>query len=248
MSVVYKKSSLLSDAHTTYCGGCGHGIAHNLVAESLEELGVGDRAICISSIGCSAFIDRFLKLDTIQPPHGRSPAAATAVKRVHPDNIVFTYQGDGDLAGIGNGEINHAVARGEKLTTIFINNGVFGMTGGQMAPTTLEGVRTTTSVHGRDSKLNGYPMHVSELLANHTGAYYIERVSLDSYKNVVKAKAAIKKAFRNQMEGHGYNLVEVLAICPTGWKMNCRQCFDWVRSDMMREFPLGVYKDKGARP
>ncbi len=245
MKAVYKKPALLNDKPFHYCAGCGHGIIHKLIAETLEELGVGDKAIGVGSIGCSVFITEYIDCDMIQPPHGRAPAAATAVKRLLPDRVVFTVQGDGDLAGIGNGEINNAVARGEKVTTIFVNNTVFGMTGGQMAPTTLPGQKTTTTPFGRNPELNGNPIHVCEMLATHRGAYYIERVTVDSPQAIRNAKRAIKKAFQYQLDGKGYCLVEVLSPCPTNWKMTPIESMDYVRDVMTKEYPLGVFRDGG---
>ncbi|MBQ6622323.1 MAG: 2-oxoglutarate oxidoreductase [Mogibacterium sp.] len=247
METIYKRPALLNDKPFHYCPGCGHGIIHKLIAETLEELGIQDRTIGIGSIGCSVFITEYIDVDMIQPPHGRAPAAATAVKRILPDRIVFTVQGDGDLAGIGCGEINHAVARGEKVTTIFVNNTVFGMTGGQMAPTTLPGQKTTTTPLGRNPELNGNPIHVCEMLSTHRGAYYIARVSVDSVQAVRNAKKAIRKAFQYQVEGKGYCLVEVLSPCPTSWGMSPVQSAEYVRDVMTQEYPLGVFRDGGEQ-
>jgi 2-oxoglutarate ferredoxin oxidoreductase subunit beta len=244
MEKIYAKTKLLTDTPLHYCPGCAHGIVHKMVAEVIEELGISKRIIAIGSIGCSGQATKYFNCDMIQPPHGRAPAVASAVKRCKPDAIVFTYQGDGDLAAIGCGEINNAVARGEKLTTIFINNTVFGMTGGQMAPTTLVGQRTTTTQRGRQTDVHGFPMHVSELLSQHEGAYYIERVSVDSTANLIKAKKAIKHAFQNQIDGKGYNLVELLCNCPTGWGMDPVESMEHIRKALIPVYPLGVYKDK----
>lgn len=245
MEKVFVKTPMLSDKPMHYCPGCTHGIIHRLVAEAIDELGIAERAIGVAPIGCAGFMMVYLNCDMLQPAHGRAPAAASAVKRALPNSIVFTYQGDGDLAAIGNAEINNAVARGEKLTTIFINNAIFGMTGGQMAPTTLEGQKTTTTPLGRDRDRDGLPIRVCEMLSAHEGAYYIERVSVDTTANIIKAKKAVVKAFQYQIEGKGYNFVEFLSTCPTNWGMDPVEAMESVRRDMMPYYPLGVFKDKG---
>lgn len=243
MAVVFKKTSMLTDAPMHYCPGCTHGIIHRLVAESLEELGVGDRAIGIAPVGCAVFAYNYFNCDMQEAAHGRAPAVATGIKRVHPDSVVFTYQGDGDLASIGAAEIVHAAMRGEKFTTIFVNNAIYGMTGGQMAPTTMVGQVTTTSPYGREKDHCGEPLRVSEMLSTIGGAAYIERVTVTDVPNIMKAKRAIKKAFTYQMEGKGFTLIEVLSTCPTNWGMNPLESIAWLKENMIPYFPLGTYKD-----
>ncbi len=247
MAVVFKKTSMLTDVPFHYCPGCTHGIIHRLVAESLEELGVGQKAIGVAPVGCAVFAYNYFNCDMHEAAHGRAPAVATGIKRARPENVVFTYQGDGDLASIGTAEIVHAATRGEKFTTIFVNNAIYGMTGGQMAPTTLPGQVTTTSPYGRDTNHCGYPVRVSEMLATLKGAYYIERVSVNNVKNVVVAKKAIKKAFEYQLEGKGFCLVEVLSTCPTNWGLTPIEALKWLDENMIPYYPLGVYKDEGAQ-
>lgn len=246
MPKVFEKTSMLTDVPFHYCPGCTHGIIHRLVAEAIYELGMAHKAVGVAPVGCAVFAYNYFNCDMQQAAHGRAPAVATGIKRVHPDSLVFTYQGDGDLASIGNGEINSAAARGEKITTIFVNNAIYGMTGGQMAPTTLVGQKATTSPLGRDPEHCGYPMRVSEMLASHDGSCYIERVSVDTTGNIVKAKRAIKKAFQYQMEGKGFCLIEVLSTCPTNWGMNPVEALGWLQDNMMPVYPLGVFADKGA--
>ncbi len=243
MATVFKKTGLLTDAPMHYCPGCTHGIVHRLVAESLEELGAGDRAIGVAPVGCAVFAYNYFNCDMQQASHGRAPAVATGVKRVCPDAVVFTYQGDGDLASIGAAEIVHAAARGENITVIFINNAIYGMTGGQMAPTTLVGQVTTTSPYGRDRDHCGSPVKVCEMLATLDAPAYLERVAVNDVKGVVAAKRAIKKGFQCQIEGKGFSLVEVLSTCPTNWGMSPVESLDWVRDKMMPQFPLGVYRE-----
>ena len=243
MAIVYQKSSGLTDKELHYCPGCHHGIIHKLVAESLVELGLLDGAIGISPVGCSVFAYNYFNCDMIEAAHGRAPAVATGIKRTHPDQAVFTYQGDGDLASIGAAEIVHAAMRGEKFTTIFINNAIYGMTGGQMAPTSLPGQVTQTSPYGRDVEKVGYPVKVCEMLSQLDGAAYLERVAVNNVKNVKNAKKAIKKAFENQLNGKGFSLVEVISSCPTNWGMTPKKALEWVESDMIPYYPLGVYKD-----
>lgn len=247
MAVVFKKTSMLMDVPFHYCPGCTHGIIHRLVAESLEELGVGQKAIGVAPVGCAVFAYNYFNCDMHEAAHGRAPAVATGIKRARPENVVFTYQGDGDLASIGTAEIVHAATRGEKFTTIFVNNAIYGMTGGQMAPTTLPGQVTTTSPYGRDTNHCGYPVRVSEMLATLKGAYYIERVSVNNVKNVVAVKKAIKKAFEYQLEGKGFCLVEVLSTCPTNWGLTPIEALKWLDENMIPYYPLGVYKDEGAQ-
>ena len=247
MAVVFKKTSMLTDVPFHYCPGCTHGIIHRLVAESLEELGVGQKAIGVAPVGCAVFAYNYFNCDMHEAAHGRAPAVATGIKRARPENVVFTYQGDGDLASIGTAEIVHAATRGEKFTTIFVNNAIYGMTGGQMAPTTLPGQVTTTSPYGRDTNHCGYPVRVSEMLATLKGSYYIERVSDNNVKNVIAAKKAIKKAFEYQLEGKGFCLVEVLSTCPTNWGLTPIEALKWLDENMIPYYPLGVYKDEGAQ-
>lgn len=233
----------LKDAATHYCPGCHHGIIHRLVAEVIEELGVLDDTILVEPVGCSVLAHNYFNVDTIQAAHGRAPAVATAVKRVHPDAVVFTYQGDGDLSAIGCAEIVHAALRGERFTTIFVNNAIYGMTGGQLAPTTLEGQVTATSPYGRKIEEAGKPMRVSEMLATLDGAKYIVRVAVNTPTNVNKAKAAIKEAFIRQIRGDGFTFIEVLSSCPTNWHMNPLKANQFIEDSMMPYFPLGIYKN-----
>ena len=243
MAIVFEKTRMLTDKPFHYCPGCTHGIIHRLVAEALDELGIGDKAVGVAPVGCAVFAYDYFNCDMMEAAHGRAPAVATGIKRVLPDRAVFTYQGDGDLASIGTAEIVHAATRGEKITVIFVNNAIYGMTGGQMAPTTLPGQVTTTSPYGRDVSHCGYPVRVSEMLSTLNGPAYIERVSVHDVPHVKKAKAAIKKAFQLQMEGKGFTLVEVLSTCPTNWGKTPKEAFEWLKSDMMPTYPLGVYKD-----
>ena len=243
MAIVYEKTKMLTDKPLHYCPGCTHGIIHRLVAEAIDELGLQDKAIGIAPVGCAVFAYDYFNCDMMEAAHGRAPAVATGCKRVRPDNLVFTYQGDGDLASIGAAEITHAATRGEKITAIFVNNAIYGMTGGQMAPTTLPGQVTTTSPYGRDVSHCGYPVRVSEMLSTLNGPASIERVSVHDVPHIKKAKAAIKKAFQLQMEGRGFTLVEVLSTCPTNWGKTPKEAFEWLKSDMLPTYPLGVYKD-----
>ncbi len=244
--VVFEKPSALTENTLHYCPGCTHGIIHRLVAESLDELGVTGRTIGVASVGCSVFTYNYFNCDMVQAAHGRAPAVATGVKRSDKNNIVFTYQGDGDLAAIGTAETVHSAARGENITVIFVNNAIYGMTGGQMAPTTLPGQKTQTSPYGRDVEAVGYPVKVCEMLSNVDGATYLERVAVNNVANVKKAKAAIKKAFQNQIEGRGFSLVEVLSTCPTNWGLAPEKAIGWLEENMLPYYPLGVYKDKYA--
>jgi len=243
MKTVFEKTKGLTDKTFHYCPGCTHGIVHRLVAESLVELNVLDKAIGVAPVGCSVFAYDYFNCDMHQASHGRAPAVATGIKRVLPDNVVFTYQGDGDLASIGSAEIMHAAARGENITVIYVNNAIFGMTGGQMAPTTLLGQVTTTSPEGRNPITDGYPVNMSEMLAQLIGATYIERVSVTSVKNVKHAKKAIKKAFENQINKKGFSMIEVLSTCPTNWGMTPLESLKWVDEQMLNVFPLGVFKE-----
>ncbi|GHS95232.1 2-oxoglutarate oxidoreductase [Synergistales bacterium] len=232
-----------SEVHTHYCPGCTHGIAHRLVCEAIEELGIQNRTMALAPVGCAVFMHQYLDIDMMEAAHGRAPATATGMKTVRADKIVFTYQGDGDLASIGMGEIVHAMNRSLPLTVIFINNAIYGMTGGQMAPTTLLGQKSTTSPTGRDAKVNGYPIRVSELLATLAGPAYIERVALTSPKYIIKAKQAILKAFKNQVENKGVSFVECLSTCPTNWGKRPVDACKWLEETMMPYYPLGVLKD-----
>ena len=243
MAVVFKKTSMLTDTPFHYCPGCTHGIIHRLVAEVLEELGVGETAIGIAPVGCAVFAYNYFNCDMMEAAHGRAPACATGAKRVHPDKVVFTYQGDDDLASIGAAEIVHAAARGEKITTIFVNNAIYGMTGGQMAPTSLPGQITTTSPYGRDTAHCGFPVKMSEMLSQLNGPAYIERVSVHDVLPVIAAKKAIKKAFEAQIEGKGFSMVEVLSTCPTNWGLTPQEALKWLEENMIPQFPLGVYKE-----
>lgn len=241
---VFEKTNGLTDAPFHYCPGCTHGIIHRLVAECLTELGVLDKAVAVASVGCSVFSYNYFNCDAVQAAHGRAPAVATGVKRSLPDNIVFTYQGDGDLAAIGTAETVHAAARNENITIIFVNNAIYGMTGGQMAPTTLPNQVTQTSPYGRDVTVVGYPVKVSEMLSQVEGATYIERVAVDSVQNIKKAKKAIMKAFQNQIDKKGFSLIEVLSTCPTNWGKSPEEALKWLNENMKQNYPLGVFKDK----
>lgn len=242
MAVVFDKTKMLTDEVMHYCPGCTHGIIHRLIAECLEELGVGGKAIGVAPVGCAVFAYKYFNCDMHQAAHGRAPAVATGIKRVRPDNIVFTYQGDGDLASIGAAEIVHAAARSENITVIFINNAIYGMTGGQMAPTTLIGQVTTTSPYGRQAAHSGNPIRMSEMLATLDGVTYIERVAGNNVKNVKAAKRAIKRAFETQIKGEGFSMVEVLSTCSTNWGMSPVESLRWLEDEMIPYYPLGVFK------
>lgn len=240
--LVYERPTALSEVHTHYCPGCTHGIAHRLAAEVIDELEIRSRTILVASVGCSVFAYNYFDLDACEAPHGRAPAMATGMKRVNPDKIVFTYQGDGDLASIGAGEILHAAARGEKITVIFINNAIYGMTGGQMAPTTLAGQKTTSSPTGRDPKVTGEPLKMAELLATLPGTAYSVRRSLHDRRHVIQAKKAIMTAFEAQIQGLGFSIVELLSSCPTNWGMTPSEALEWIRDEMIPTYPLGDYR------
>ncbi|MDR1741409.1 MAG: 2-oxoglutarate oxidoreductase [Synergistaceae bacterium] len=231
------------DVHTHYCPGCTHGVAHRLVCEAIDELGIQDRTIGIAPVGCAVLMHQYLDLDMIEAAHGRAPALATGAKVTRPDKVVFTYQGDGDLASIGMAEIVHAINRGLPITIVFINNAIYGMTGGQMAPTTLIGQKSTTSPNGRDPKVNGYPIRMCELLTTLASPAYIERCALSSPKYILKAKQAVLKAFRNQVENKGVSFVELLSTCPTNWGKRPTDACKWLEDNMIPYYPLGVYKD-----
>ena len=240
--VIYQRPESLTDVHTHYCPGCTHGIAHRLIAEVIDEMGLREKTIGVAPVGCSVFAYRYFKMDFVEAAHGRAPAMATGIKRVLPENTVFTYQGDGDLASIGMAEIMHAAARGENITVIFINNAIYGMTGGQMAPTTLVGMKTTSSPLGRDVKLAGYPIRMAEILSNLDGASYIVRRSLHNAANIRKSKKAIRLAFEAQERGLGFSMVELLSSCPTNWKISPQDALEFVANEMVPVFPLGDYK------
>src|SRR6056297_586695 len=242
--LIMKRPDALTEKEFTYCPGCLHGVAHRLVAEVLDELEMREKTLMVAPVGCSVFAYQFFNVDGTVAPHGRATALATGMKRAKPDNIVFTYQGDGDLAAIGTAETIHTANRGEKVTTIFINNAIYGMTGGQMAPTTLEGMKTTTSPYGRDVKDMGYPVHVCELLEKLNGVAYLERVALFTPQQIQRAKKAIKKAFTAQQKGLGYSLVEIVSTCPTNWGQTPLESVEWAKDKMLAEYPLGVFVDK----
>jgi 2-oxoglutarate ferredoxin oxidoreductase subunit beta len=244
MKKITKKPKSLRPAPFRFCPGCGHGILHKIVAETIDELDMRGKTIGFAPIGCAVFAYDYFNFDIIEAPHGRPPAVATAIKRLLPDRLVFTYQGDGDLAAIGTSEIVHAVARGENFSVIFVNNATYGMTGGQMAPTSVLGQKTTTTIHGRKAQTAGYPIKVSEMLAALEGASFICRTSLDSSRHVKNTKKAIKKAFRYQIEGKGFSLVEVLSPCPTVWWIKPIDALSWIQKKMIPAFPLGTFKDK----
>jgi 2-oxoglutarate ferredoxin oxidoreductase subunit beta len=246
MAVVFERPKGLTDAPFHYCPGCGHGVVHRLIAEVMDELEIGGKTIGVAPVGCAVFAYNYFNCDMQQAAHGRAPAVATGIKRARPDNIVFTYQGDGDLAAIGTAETVHAAARGENITVIFINNAIYGMTGGQMAPTTLVGQVTQTSPYGRNPQTQGYPIRICEMLSSLEGVAYLERVSVDTVKNILSAKKAIKKAFQNQIDKKGFSLVEVLSTCPTNWGLSPIEAIKWLQENMIEHYPIGVYKDKGA--
>lgn len=247
MKVVHSKPESLTDLQTHYCPGCTHGITHRLVAECIDELGMRERSIGVYPVGCAVMAGAYFNVDMVQAAHGRAPAVATGLKRSAPESLVFTYQGDGDLAAIGMGETVHAALRGEKVTLIFINNAIYGMTGGQMAPTSLLGQVTTTSPFGREAHREGYPVRMAEMLATADGAAYISRVSTHSPGQVLRAKKAIKKAFEYQLKGLGFTMVEILSTCPTNWGLNPQESLKWVEEKMVPVFPLGVFADKEGK-
>ncbi len=245
MAVVFQKPKSISDVPLHYCPGCTHGIVHRLVAEAMDELQIEGNAIGVAPVGCAVMNYDYFTCDMVQAPHGRAPAVATGLKRALPDRVVFTYQGDGDLAAIGTAETVHSATRGENITVIFINNAIYGMTGGQMAPTTLPGQITQTTPYGRDPKIAGNPIRVCEMLSTLDGVALAQRVSVDCVKNVLAAKKAIKKAFEYQLAGKGFTIVEVLSSCPTNWGLAPVEALDWLRDNMIPHYPLGVYKDAG---
>jgi len=242
--LAYKSPDILADTPTHFCPGCHHGIVHKLLASCLEEAGLARRSICVAAIGCCAFIYNYVLVDSLEAPHGRAPAVATGVKRSHPDSFVFAYQGDGDLASIGLAEIMHAANRGEKISVIYVNNTVYGMTGGQMAPTTMVGQKTTTTPGGRRAQTDGYPMQMAEIMAGLQGVRFAARVAVNNIKNLKKAKKALFKAFEVQQQGIGFGFVEFLAACPTNWRMTAVEANARVTGEMIHYFPLGVFKDE----
>ncbi len=242
MEKIFGRSESLRDVSTHYCPGCGHGIAHRLVAEIIDELGIRQKVIAIAPVGCAVIAYDYWDFDCCEAAHGRACAVATAIKRVRPQNIVFTYQGDGDLAAIGTNETIHAANRGENITVVFINNAIYGMTGGQLAPTTLIGQKASTAQKGRVAKEHGYPLKISEILASLPAVKYVERVSLHSPQEILKTKKALKQAFQNQIAGAGFSLVEILSPCATYWGMSPKAALDWIRDVLSKEFPLGRIK------
>ena len=243
---VFDKPKCFTDGPLHYCPGCTHGIIHRLVAEVIDELGIEGTTVGVAPVGCAVMAYNYFLCDMVEAAHGRAPAVATGLKRSYPENIVFTYQGDGDLASIGMAETVHAATRNENITVIFVNNAIYGMTGGQMAPTSLPGQVTQTSPYGRDVNTVGYPVKVCEMLSELEGPEYLERVAVNSVKNIKNAKKAIKKAFENQVNGRGFSLVEVLSTCPTNWGMTPEKALAWVDERMIPYYPLGVYKDRSA--
>ncbi|MBR5344145.1 MAG: 2-oxoglutarate oxidoreductase [Oscillospiraceae bacterium] len=243
MAVIFERTPVLTQVPFHYCPGCGHGIVHRMVAEVIDELGIREKTAGVAPVGCAVFAYNYFDVDMYEAAHGRAPAVATGFKRVHPDKYIFTYQGDGDLASIGTAEIVHAAHRGEKITTIFINNAIYGMTGGQMAPTSLVGQKTTTSPLGRDKNHCGEPIRIAEMLATINGSAFIARTALNSTPNLIKTKAAIKKAFEAQIAGKGFSLVEVLSPCPTNWGKAPGEAMDWINDAMIPYYPLGIMKE-----
>ncbi|MDO5569906.1 MAG: thiamine pyrophosphate-dependent enzyme [Bacteroidales bacterium] len=242
-NIVYAKPRLMNDNPMHYCPGCSHGVVHKLIAEVVEEMGMEDKTIGVSPVGCAVFAYNYIDIDWIEAAHGRAPAIASAVKRLSPDKMVFTYQGDGDLAAIGTAETIHSANRGENIVIVFVNNAIYGMTGGQMAPTTLEGMKTATCPHGRDVKLNGYPLKISNLIAQLDGACYVTRQSVETAAAIRKAKKALRKAFENSMNKKGTSLVEFVSTCSSGWKMSPDQANKWMQVHMFEKYPLGDLKD-----
>ena len=244
--IVFDKPKSLTDAPLHYCPGCTHGIIHRLVAEAIDELGIEGKTIGVAPVGCAVMAYDYFACDMVEAAHGRAPAVATGIKRANPENIVFTYQGDGDLASIGTAETVHSATRNENITVIFVNNAIYGMTGGQMAPTSLPGQVTQTSPYGRDTSLCGFPVKICEMLSMLDGPEYLARVAVNNVKNIKNAKAAIKKAFENQVNGKGFSLVEVISSCPTNWGMTPKDALTWIDENMIPYYPLGVYKDRSG--
>ncbi|HIZ84271.1 MAG TPA: 2-oxoglutarate oxidoreductase [Firmicutes bacterium] len=247
MAVVFDRPHALLDVPTHYCPGCPHGIVHRLVAEAMDELDIEGKAIGVAPVGCAVMAYDYFGCDMIEAPHGRAPAIATGIKRARPDNVVFTYQGDGDLAAIGTAETVHSATRGENITIIFINNAIYGMTGGQMAPTTLPGQVTQTTPYGRDVNYAGHPIRVCELLSTLDGVALAQRVTVDTVPHIREAKKAILKGFRNQIEKKGFSIIEVVSACPTNWGLSPTEALEWLRQNMLPYYPLGVYKDCNTR-
>ncbi len=245
--VIYRRPTAMTERSTHYCPGCGHGIVHRLVGELLDELGLTARTIGVASVGCSVFAYEYFNVDFVESPHGRAPAVATGVRRVKPDAFVFTYQGDGDLAAIGTAEIVHAAARGERITAIFVNNGIYGMTGGQMAPTTLIGQKTTSSPTGRDALAAGYPIPITEMLAIVPGTAYAARGSIANPQLIGRTKSMLKRAFELQEAGAGFSIVEILSTCPVGWGMTAPEAMEHVEHEVVKTYPLGVLVDRPAQ-
>ena len=240
---IYSRPRLLTDNITHYCPGCGHGVVHRLVAELIDEMGLEGRTVAVAPVGCAVFAYNYIDVDWVEAAHGRAPAVATALSRLHPENFVFTYQGDGDLAAIGTAETIHAANRGENITIIFINNAIYGMTGGQMAPTTLLGQKTATSPYGRRADLNGFPLKMSDILAQLDGTCFVTRQAVYSPAAVRKTKAALKKAFQNTIDKRGTSVVEIVSNCPSGWKMTPEKANEWLVANMPEKYPLGDLKN-----
>ena len=247
MAIVFEKPKALTDAVLHYCPGCTHGIIHRLVAEAIDELGIEGRTIGVAPVGCAVMAYNYFACDMVEAAHGRAPAVATGLRRALPDSVVFTYQGDGDLAAIGTAETVHAATRGENITVIFVNNCIYGMTGGQMAPTTLPGQITQTTPYGRDTATAGFPIRMCEMLSTLDGVALAQRVTVDSVPHVKEAKKAIQKAFQNQLDHKGFSIVEVLSTCPTNWGLTPIEAMQWLRDNMIPYYPLGVCKDKDAQ-
>ena len=247
MSKIYSFPKSMKNVKTHYCAGCGHGIVHKLIAQVIDEMGIQEDVLLVAPVGCAVFAYNYLDVDSVEAAHGRAPAVSTGMKRVQKDKTVICYQGDGDLLAIGTGETVHAANRGENISVIFINNAIYGMTGGQMAPTSLPGQVTQTSPYGRDVKLCGFPVKVCEMLSELDGAEYIERVAVNNIKNINAAKKAIKKAFQNQIENKGFSLIEVISSCPTNWGLTPLNALKWIDEKMIPYYPLGVYKDRSAK-
>lgn len=247
MQALYTRPKTLKDTVTHFCPGCTHGIAHRIVAEVIDEMGLREKAIGIPGVGCCVFLYKYLDIDVLEAPHGRASACATGMKRAHPDFLVFAYQGDGDMAAIGTSEVIHAANRGENMTVIYVNNSVYGMTGGQMAPTTLLGQQTTTTPYGRNFKTEGYPIRMAEMLATLEGVAYSVRVALHTPKYVIQAKKAVQKAFTMQMNEMGFSVVEMLSTCPTNWRLSSTDSIDRLENEMVPYFPLGVFKERTGK-
>jgi 2-oxoglutarate ferredoxin oxidoreductase subunit beta len=244
MRKILTRPQALKDNVFSYCPGCGHGIVHRVIAECIDELGIREQTIAVAPVGCAVFAYDYFNFDVTEAPHGRPPAVATGIKRSLPDKFVFTYQGDGDIAAIGMAETIHAANRGENITIIFVNNSNYGMTGGQMAPTTLIGQKTATTPFGRDPKLAGYPIHLCELLSTLTGTTYLERTTVYNPANIIRTKKAVKKAFQTQLDGKGFSLVEIVSPCPVDWGMTPQDAVKWTEEVFLKEFPIGIVKDK----